>query len=174
MSRMTTARWSVTAAVAVLVAFGGYAAWYHLYPGSSQPDLVGEEPRILVQQRPNLSGMDALLEGTLRYDAEVDCLVVETAEGHRAGVAWPRGTRGVVEGDRRGVRVGAFLGRFGGTTLLDGDQVALGGGADSRTNDLLAGSDCAYDSVFRITGRADAVGSGSVQSSGSVQRWSTW
>lgn len=145
------------AAALVLLAAGGYAAWYHYFPGSAQPALVGEDPRILVQQRPNLSGMDALLEGTLRYDAETGCLLVESAEGHRSGVAWPRGSRGVVEEDRRGVRVGALLGQIGGTAMKDGDQVALGGGEDSRAIDLLARSDCRYEGVFRVTRRADVV-----------------
>jgi hypothetical protein len=150
-------RLAVLAAALMLLAGGGYAAWYHFYPGSDRPALVGDDPRIVVQQRPNLAGMDALLEGTLRYDAGTGCLLVETAEGHRSGVAWPRGTRTVVDGDRPGVRVGAFLGRVGGTTMLDGDTVALGGGADARINDQLAGAECVYDSVFRVTGSTDIV-----------------
>jgi hypothetical protein len=150
-------RLAALAAALVVLAGGGSAAWYHLYPGSGGAALVGDDPRILVQQRPNLDGMDALLEGTLRYDVGAGCVLVETAEGHRLGVAWPRGTRGVVDGDRPGVRVGAFLGRVGGTTMLDGDPVALGGGADAHINDQLAGSECVYDEVFRVTGRTDIV-----------------
>jgi hypothetical protein len=154
MARVRTRRRTALAAATLVVALGAYAGWYHLFPGPEQPALAGDDPRILVQQRPALGGME-VFAGTLRYAPDTGCLFVESAGGVRSGVAWPKGTRPIVEDDRAGVRVRAFLGRIGGTTLRDGDEVRLGGGEDSRTGELAAGPECAYDGLFRVTRRAD-------------------
>lgn len=134
-----------------LLAVGGYIAWYHLWPGNDRIDVVGSNPTILVRQKRH-EGMDALAEGTLYFDTETGCLMLEGLESDSAlHLVWSRGTTPVVVDNRRGVRVNAFLGRFGGTTLLEGDRVSLSGGTIDLPADVAARSGCDTDRAFLVS-----------------------
>jgi hypothetical protein len=146
-----------TVLVAVLF-FAAYTAWFHLAPGSARAEVVGDDPRILVWQQ-RYAGMDALVSGTLRYDEDTKCLVLEDDyDGSRWGIVWPKGTRSVIEDGKRGARVGGFLGRVGGVAALAGDRVELGGGgAEGLAGDAMADSGCGYDVVWRVQGSVEVV-----------------
>jgi len=148
----------VVAAVVLtaLLAFGGYAAWFHLATGDGV-DVVGDDPRILVRQD-RYSGMDALLSGTLGFDPATKCLVVVTSSGDTFGVVWPAGTRPAKSGSERGVRIGAFLGRFGGFTVMEGDKVEGGGGGGELPSMDPELSRCAEGDVFIFTDNVRVVG----------------
>jgi hypothetical protein len=155
MGRRKLVAWTVASLSLALLAFGGYAAWFHLATGDGV-DIVGDDPRILVRQG-RYSGMTALLSGTLRYDDATRCLVIETAGGERRGAVWPAGTRPVNGGGARGVVIGAFIGRFGGLTVLEGDQVEGGGGGE-LTSGTAERSGCAPGDVLIFTGGVRVVG----------------
>jgi hypothetical protein len=131
-------RWLV-ASVAVLVGVVGLAAYsfeYHLH-FRERTTVRGSDPQVVVSEQNGWG--DAEVWGTVGYDPQTDCLYLDQlgrhadypeAQDYRYGIAWPKGTRGVSRGERHGVRLGGYLGWIGGTVILAGDHVWLGGGYD--------------------------------------------
>lgn len=59
-------------------------------------------------------------------------------------VTWPKGSRPVRDGGKPGVRVGAFLGRFGGTVFYEGDLLIGSGSGGGPLPEMTVkpGDDC--------------------------------
>lgn len=149
--------WGVAAVLVALLGAGGYIAWFHLWPGSHRMEVVGDDPVILVWQK-RYEGMHALAQGTIHFDAETKCLVLEGPSSDSAlHLVWPRGTSPVIVDGRRGVRVRGFLGRVGGTILLDGDRLSLEGGGLDVPEEVADRSGCDADSAFLINGDSGSI-----------------
>ena len=97
--------------------------------------LYGDDPRVLVWE--GLGGHTPIaVWGRLRYDDQTRCLYLETSSSTQRphvfdrpiAVIWPKGSRPVKENGQPGVRVGGFLGRFGGSIFVDGDLLVGEGG----------------------------------------------
>lgn len=154
----------VTAAVASLLTVS--VGWIGTYLGSqSYWELRGEDPILVEDQdrvHPVTGAGAAGIAGQLGYEPDTGCLVLDVdpkvdvwGPGEallpspvRAAVVWPKGTRPLIADDgRRGVAVGAFLGRIGGDPIFEGDRVEGKGWVAVASPDahLLVGS-CATDS----------------------------
>ncbi|MDP4501370.1 hypothetical protein [Nonomuraea turcica] len=116
--------------------------------GKSHPDGVtieGRDPQILVHHRSD-RGMEALLTGTLTYNATSTCLAVRnTADSYATVVVWPQGTKPLAKNGKRGVRLPGDAG-----TLLEGAKVSIGGGYVNWKASTPAGLDVPNDCITDV------------------------
>lgn len=131
-------RWFLTSGLAIGLAalvWLGLAIYQVHFREERIIALYGKDPRILVSEQLGYTSSGAW--GRLRYDEETKCLYLETSSSKERpevfdrpiAVIWPKGTRPVTQDGKHGVRVGGFLGRFGGSILLEGDLlIGTGGG----------------------------------------------
>jgi len=119
--------WWAVAGIALASLLGAVAIYDVHFRNRGVIVLHGDDPRVLVS---DASGFPHIgVWGVLRYDEQTRCLYLETSSDHRhpevfdrpLAVVWPIGSRPAVVDGRPGVRVGGFLGRFGGEVDFPGD-----------------------------------------------------
>jgi len=124
----------LTLTFTALVALGLGVYNFH-YRDENVIGLYGEDPRALVSE--GVGYAQVAVWGRLRYDDQTKCLYLETSSrkdqpdvfDRPVAVVWPKGSRPIGDDERPGVRVGGFLGRFGGETYYEGDLlVGMGSG----------------------------------------------
>lgn len=149
MTRKRAVLLSSVVVVGLLAGLGAYIYDFHL-SSKSTTTTHGDDPRILVRE--TLGHPDQPVWGRLRFDERTKCLYLETSSSWETrsvldrpvAVIWPKGSRPVFDDGRRGVRVGAFLGRLGGTVLYEGDLLfgAGRGGTSGSEPAQPLGDDC--------------------------------
>lgn len=99
--------------------------------------------RIVTSDVPNLSGMEALLEGTLAVDSD-GCVHART-EGGAVTLVWPQGY--TVRGDAASFEV---LDASNTQVIDSGSTLAIGGGVADTVNHAWSGSECATGMLWMV------------------------
>ncbi|WP_131736053.1 hypothetical protein [Actinomadura roseirufa] len=84
-------------------------------------DFTGHDPRILVHHGYGDNWPRVMYVGKLVYDPASRCLHFEFESGERKAPVWPKGTKPVLKGDKRGVNIHGF------GDLFEGEKFSTGG-----------------------------------------------
>ncbi|WP_147340947.1 hypothetical protein [Actinomadura logoneensis] len=113
--------WAMAAAVTLLLTTSACG-------GGKGVNSAGDDPRILVHHGYGNDWPKIMYVGELVYDSAGRCLHFRSESGETKAPVWPEGTKPVLKGDKRGVKIPGF------GELLEGEKFNTGGaGAAEQT-----------------------------------------